>query len=125
MSKKENNSQKPNKPTYEDLGVSHQKEDVHDALENVDEGLFPGSFCKIIEDISGDKNYCSIMHADGAGTKSALAYMMYKETGNLDFFKGIVQDAIIMNVDDILCVGVDSESHLLLSNTIGRNKKLI
>ena len=108
---------------YEQLGVSHTKDDVHKALKGMDEGLFPGAFCKIVTDISGDPNYCSIFHADGAGTKSSLAYMMYKETGNLDYFKGIVQDSVIMNVDDVLCVGVDGDS--FLSDTIGRNKKLI
>lgn len=110
-------------PTYEDLGVSSQKEDVHSALKNIDRGLFPSAFCKIIEDIALDKNYCSILHADGAGTKSTLAYMMYRETNDLSFFKGIVQDSVIMNLDDIICVG--KPSSILLSNTIGRNKKII
>ena len=92
-------------PTYENLGVSSQKEDVHSALKNVDRGLFPSAFCKIIEDIALDKNYCSILHADGAGTKSTLAYMMYRETNDVSFFQGIVQDSVIMNLDDIICVG--------------------
>ena len=111
------------KPTYESLGVSSQKEDVHAALKNIDRGLFPAAFCKIIEDIALDKNYCSILHADGAGTKSTLAYMMYRETNDLSYFKGIVQDSVIMNLDDIICVG--KPTSILLSNTIGRNKKLI
>jgi len=110
-------------PTYEDLGVSSQKEDVHSALKNIDKGLFPGAFCKVIEDIALDKDHCSILHADGAGTKSTLAYMMYRETNDLSYFKGIVQDSVIMNLDDIICVG--KPTSILLSNTIGRNKKLI
>ncbi|UYP47712.1 Phosphoribosylformylglycinamidine cyclo-ligase [Candidatus Lokiarchaeum ossiferum] len=111
------------KPSYEALGVSSQKEDVHSALKNIDQGLYPDAFCKIIPDIALDPAYCSLVHADGAGTKSALAYMMYKETGNLKYFQGIVQDSVVMNVDDVLCVGANSQ--FLLSNTIGRNKKLI
>jgi len=111
------------KPTYESLGVSSQKEDVHAALKNIDRGLFPAAFCKIIEDIALDKNYCSILHADGAGTKSTLAYMMYRETNDVSYFKGIVQDSVIMNLDDIICVG--KPTSILLSNTIGRNKKII
>ncbi|MHA1473582.1 MAG: AIR synthase-related protein [Promethearchaeota archaeon] len=110
-------------PTYEDLGVSSQKEDVHSALKNIDKGLFPGAFCKVIEDIALDKDYCSILHADGAGTKSTLAYMMYRETNDVSYFKDIVQDSVIMNLDDIICVG--KPTSILLSNTIGRNKKLI
>jgi phosphoribosylformylglycinamidine cyclo-ligase len=110
-------------PTYENLGVSSQKEDVHSALKNIDRGLFPSAFCKIIEDIALDQNYCSILHADGAGTKSTLAYMMYRETNNVSYFKGIVQDSVIMNLDDIICVG--KPTSILLSNTIGRNKKII
>ncbi len=110
-------------PTYENLGVSSQKEDVHSALKNIDKGLFPGAFCKVIEDIALDKNYCSILHADGAGTKSTLAYMMYRETNDVSYFKGIVQDSVIMNLDDIMCVG--KPTAILLSNTIGRNKKII
>jgi phosphoribosylformylglycinamidine cyclo-ligase len=110
-------------PTYADLGVSHQKEEVHAALTGIDQGLFPNAFCKIIADIAGDPNYCSVMHADGAGTKSAVAYMMYKETGDLKYFKGIVQDSIIMNTDDVICVGATGP--FVLSNTVGRNKKII
>ncbi len=111
------------KPSYEALGVSSQKEDVHSALKDIDQGLFPHAFCKIIPDIAQDPAYCSLVHADGAGTKSALAYMMYKETGDLKYFEGIVQDSVVMNVDDVLCVGANSQ--FLLSNTIGRNKKII
>ena len=110
-------------PTYDSLGVSSQKEDVHSALKNIDRGLFPSAFCKIIEDIALDKNYCSILHADGAGTKSTLAYMMYRETNDVSYFKGIVQDSVIMNLDDIICAG--KPTSILLSNTIGRNKKII
>ncbi|MBN2154761.1 MAG: phosphoribosylformylglycinamidine cyclo-ligase [Candidatus Lokiarchaeota archaeon] len=108
---------------YEELGVSPSKEEVHKALENQEKGLYPGAFCKVLPDISGDTDYCSIFHSDSAGTKANLAYMMYKETGDLSFFKGIVQDAIIMNVDDVLCVGVSG--NVLISDTISRNKRLI
>lgn len=108
---------------YVQRGVSSDKEDVHLAIKNVDKGLFPKAFCKIVEDISGDPEYCSIMHADGAGTKSSLAYLYWKETGDLSVWKGIAQDAIIMNLDDLLCVG--STNNILVSSTIGRNKKLI
>jgi phosphoribosylformylglycinamidine cyclo-ligase len=108
---------------YEELGVSHSKEDVHRAIKDLDKGLFPNAFCTILPDINNDPQYCCVFHSDSAGTKSILAYMMYKETGNLDFFRGIVQDAIVMNVDDVLCVGVDGSS--LITNTIGRNKKII
>ena len=111
------------KPSYEALGVSHQKEDVHKAIKNAHQGLYPGAFCKIIDDIAKDPKYCSIIHADGAGTKSALAYMMYKETGDLSYFEGIVQDSVVMNTDDVICVG--ASDYFMLSNTIGRNKKLI
>ncbi|MCP4764511.1 MAG: phosphoribosylformylglycinamidine cyclo-ligase [archaeon] len=111
------------KGKYEELGVSHSKEDVHKAIKNMDKGIYPSAFCKILPDVSGDPEFCSIFHSDSAGTKSIIAYMMYKETGKLDYFKGIVQDAIVMNVDDVLCVGVDGNS--LISDTIGRNKKLI
>lgn len=111
------------KGKYESLGVSHEKEDVHKAIKDLDKGIYPGAFCKILPDISGDPNYCSVFHSDSAGTKSTLAYMMYKETGDINFFKGIVRDAIVMNVDDVLCVGVDGNA--LISDTIGRNKKLI
>ena len=108
---------------YAQRGVSADKEDVHSAIKNIDKGLFPKAFCKIVEDISGDSEYCTIMHADGAGTKSSLAYLYWKETGDVSVWKGIAQDAIIMNVDDLLCVG--STENILLSSTIGRNKNLI
>ncbi|MFA4046469.1 phosphoribosylformylglycinamidine cyclo-ligase [Prevotella sp. PCHR] len=105
-------------------GVSAAKEDVHNAIKNIDKGIFPQAFCKIIPDIlGGDPEYCNIMHADGAGTKSSLAYMYWKETGNLDIWKGIAQDAIVMNTDDLLCVG--AVDNILVSSTIGRNKMLI
>ena len=105
-------------------GVSASKEDVHAAIKNIDKGLFPKAFCKIIPDLlAGDPAYCNIMHADGAGTKSALAYLYWKETGDLSVWKGIAQDAIIMNVDDLLCVG--AIDNILLSSTIGRNKNLV
>lgn len=105
-------------------GVSASKEDVHNAIKNVDKGLFPGAFCKIVPDyLGGDDDYCIVMHADGAGTKSSLAYMYWKETGDLSVWKGIAQDALIMNVDDLLCVG--ATQNILLSSTIGRNKNLI
>jgi phosphoribosylformylglycinamidine cyclo-ligase len=105
-------------------GVSAGKEDVHNAIKNVDKGLFPQAFCKIVPDhLTGDDDYCLIMHADGAGTKSSLAYMYWKETGDLSVWKGIAQDALIMNVDDLLCVGAVDK--IMLSSTIGRNKNLI
>lgn len=105
-------------------GVSADKEDVHNAIKNVDKGLFPKAFCKIVEDHLGqDSDYCTVMHADGAGTKSSLAYLYWKETGDLSVWKGIAQDAIIMNTDDLLCVG--ATDNILLSSTIGRNKNLI
>lgn len=105
-------------------GVSAAKEDVHNAIKNIDKGIFPQAFCKIIPDIlGGDPDYCNIMHADGAGTKSSLAYMYWKETGNLDIWKGIAQDAIVMNTDDLLCVG--AVDNILVSSTIGRNKILV
>lgn len=105
-------------------GVSASKEDVHNAIKNIDKGLFPKAFCKIIPDILGnDPTYCNIMHADGAGTKSALAYMYWRETGDLSVWKGIAQDALIMNIDDLLCVG--ATDGILVSSTIGRNKMLI
>ena len=109
---------------YMQRGVSSSKEDVHNAIRNVDKGLYPRAFCKIIPDIlGGDEAYCNIMHADGAGTKSSLAYIYWKETGDLSVWKGIAQDALIMNIDDLLCVGaVDG---ILVSSTIGRNKHLI
>ncbi len=105
-------------------GVSASKEDVHAAIKNIDKGLFPQAFCKVIPDLlAGDPDYCNIMHADGAGTKSALAYLYWRETGDLSVWKGIAQDAIIMNVDDLLCVG--ATDNILLSSTIGRNKNLV
>ena len=109
---------------YAQRGVSAGKEDVHNAIKNIDKGLFPQAFCKIVPDyLTGDDDYCLIMHADGAGTKSSLAYMYWKETGDLSVWKGIAQDALIMNVDDLLCVG--AVDHIALSSTIGRNKHLI
>lgn len=109
---------------YNKRGVSASKEDVHEAIKNIDKGLFPMAFCKIIPDIlSGDDDFCTLMHADGAGTKSSLAYMYWKETGDLSVWKGIAQDAIIMNLDDLLCVG--ATENILLSSTIGRNKNRI
>ena len=109
---------------YNKRGVSASKEDVHNAIKNIDKGLFPGAFCKIIPDIlGGDPEYCNIMHADGAGTKSSLAYVYWRETGDLSVWKGIAQDALIMNIDDLLCVG--ATSGILVSSTIGRNKHLI
>jgi len=109
---------------YSQRGVSADKEDVHNAIKNIDKGLFPKAFCKIIPDyLTGNADYCLIMHADGAGTKSSLAYMYWKETGDLSVWKGIAQDALIMNVDDLLCVG--ATDNILLSSTIGRNKNLI
>ena len=105
-------------------GVSSSKEDVHAAISNLDKGLFPNAFCKVIPDIIGrDDNFCNVMHADGAGTKSSLAYMYWKETGDISVWKGIAQDAIVMNTDDLLCVGVTDD--ILISSTIGRNKNLI
>jgi phosphoribosylformylglycinamidine cyclo-ligase len=109
---------------YNLRGVSAGKEDVHNAIKNVDKGLFPQAFCKIVPDfLTGDKDYCIVMHADGAGTKSSLAYMYWKETGDISVWKGIAQDAIIMNLDDLLCVG--ATQNILLSSTIGRNKNNI
>ncbi len=109
---------------YAQRGVSAGKEDVHNAIKNVDKGLFPKAFCKIVPDyLTGNEDYCLIMHADGAGTKSSLAYTYWKETGDLSVWKGIAQDALIMNIDDLLCVG--SVDNIMLSSTIGRNKNLI
>ncbi len=109
---------------YNQRGVSASKEDVHAAIKNIDKGIFPQAFCKIIPDILGnDEAYCNIMHADGAGTKSSLAYTYWKETGDISVWKGIAQDAIIMNLDDLICVG--ATENILLSSTIGRNKNLI
>jgi len=109
---------------YSQRGVSASKEDVHNAIKHLDKGLFPRAFCKIVPDyLTGDQDYCLIMHADGAGTKSSLAYMYWKETGDLSVWKGIAQDALIMNIDDLLCVG--ATDNILLSSTIGRNKNRI
>ncbi len=109
---------------YDQRGVSASKEDVHAAIDKIDRGLYPGAFCKIIPDILGIKeDYCNIMHADGAGTKSSLAYIYWKETGDMTVWKGIAQDAIVMNLDDLLCVG--ATDNIILSSTIGRNKNLI
>ena len=113
-----------NSQRYNLRGVSASKEDVHNAIKNIDKGLFPKAFCKIVPDyLTNDDNYCLIMHADGAGTKSSLAYMYWKETGDISVWKGIAQDALIMNIDDLLCVG--ATDNILLSSTIGRNKNLI
>ena len=109
---------------YGKRGVSSSKEDVHAAIKNSGQGLFPDTFCKIIEDrLSGDPDYCLAMHADGAGTKSSLAYLYWKETGDLSVWKGIARDAIVMNLDDLACVG--ATGNILLSSTIGRNKRKI
>ena len=109
---------------YAQRGVSASKEDVHNAIKNIDKGLFPKAFCKIVPDyLTNDDNYCLIMHADGAGTKSSLAYLYWKETGDISVWKGIAQDALIMNIDDLLCVG--ATDNIMLSSTIGRNKNLI
>ncbi|MDX2469873.1 MAG: AIR synthase-related protein [SAR324 cluster bacterium] len=106
---------------YEARGVSSSKSEIHDAISDLDQGLFPGAFCKVLPDhITGDSDYCTLLHADGAGTKSSLAYIYWKETGDINIFKGIAQDSLIMNVDDMACVG--AVDNLLLSNTIGRNK---
>lgn len=113
-----------NTQRYDLRGVSASKEDVHNAIKNIDKGIFPKAFCKIIPDIlCGDADYCNIMHADGAGTKSSLAYAYWKETGDMSVWKGIAQDSLIMNLDDLLCVG--ATDNILLSSTIGRNKRLI
>jgi len=109
---------------YSQRGVSAAKEDVHNAIKNIDKGLFPKAFCKIVPDhLTGDSDYCLVMHADGAGTKSSLAYVYWKQTGDLSVWKGIAQDALIMNIDDLICVG--ATDHIMLSSTIGRNKNLI
>ena len=109
---------------YNLRGVSASKEDVHQAIKNIDKGLFPKAFCKVVPDyLSNDDNYCIVMHADGAGTKSSLAYMYWKETGDISVWKGIAQDALVMNIDDLICVGVTN--NIILSSTIGRNKNLI
>ena len=113
-----------NSQRYNLRGVSASKEDVHNAIKNIDKGLFPKAFCKIVPDyLTNDDNYCLIMHADGAGTKSSLAYVYWKETGDISVWKGIAQDALIMNIDDLLCVG--ATDNIMLSSTIGRNKNLI
>ncbi|HEX3008948.1 MAG TPA: AIR synthase related protein, partial [Bacteroidales bacterium] len=109
---------------YNQRGVSASKGDVHAAIKDIDKGIFPKAFCKVIPDIlTGDPEYCLVMHADGAGTKSSLAYIYWKETGDLSVWKGIAQDALIMNVDDLLCVG--ATNNIVVSSTIGRNKLLI
>ncbi len=109
---------------YDQRGVSASKEDVHAAIKNLDKGIFPGAFCKIVPDyLGGDSEWCNIMHADGAGTKSSLAYAYWRQTGDLSVWKGIAQDALIMNIDDLLCVG--ATDNILLSSTIGRNKRLV
>ncbi|MBD0850915.1 AIR synthase related protein [Maribacter arenosus] len=113
-----------NSERYKQRGVSASKEDVHNAIKNIDKGLFPKAFCKIVPDyLTDDEAYCLVMHADGAGTKSSLAYMYWKETGDISVWKGIAQDALIMNIDDLICVG--ATDNILLSSTIGRNKNLI
>ena len=113
-----------NDQRYNLRGVSASKEDVHDAIKNIDKGIFPKAFCKIVPDIlGGDPDFCNIMHADGAGTKSSLAYVYWRETGDISVWKGIAQDALIMNIDDLLCVG--ATDNILLSSTIGRNKNRI
>ena len=109
---------------YSQRGVSAEKEDIHNAIKNLDKGLYPNAFCKIIPDIlGGDPEYCNIMHADGAGTKSSLAYLYWKETGDMSVWEGVAQDAVVMNTDDLICVG--ATDNMLLSSTIGRNKNLI
>ncbi|GGW27392.1 AIR synthase related protein [Arenibacter certesii] len=113
-----------NSKRYSQRGVSASKEDVHNAIKNIDKGLFPQAFCKIVPDyLTNDEDHCLVMHADGAGTKSSLAYMYWKETGDLSVWKGIAQDALIMNIDDLICVG--ATDNIMLSSTIGRNKNLI
>ena len=112
-----------NNNLYKKLGVSSKKEDVHNALKSIDKGLFPGAFCKIIEDINDREDFCSVFHADGAGTKASLAYMYYKETDDISIFRGVVRDAVIMNIDDILCVG--ATGNMFLSNNLGRNKTFV
>jgi len=111
------------KDIYSQLGVSSKKEDVHKAIQSLDKGLFPGAFCKIVQDVGRRDDYCSIFHSDGAGTKASLAYMYYKETDKISVFRGIVRDAIVMNIDDMLCVG--ATGNFFISNNIGRNRRLI
>ena len=109
---------------YSKRGVSSSKEDVHKAINGIDKGLYPGAFCKIVPDLlGGEPDFCNIMHADGAGTKSSLAYVYWRETGDMSVWKGIAQDAVVMNTDDLLCVG--AVNNILVSTTIGRNKRLI
>jgi phosphoribosylformylglycinamidine cyclo-ligase len=120
---KNNNSNNDKDKLYSKLGVSSSKEDVHKAIKNVERGIFPGAFCKIVSDMHDRDDYCSVFHADGAGTKASLAYMYYKDTSDISVFKGIVKDAVAMNIDDILCVGATGP--IFLSNAIGRNSKLI
>ena len=112
-----------NNDLYRKLGVSSKKEDVHDAIKSIDKGIFPGAFCKIIENLDNRDDYCSVFHADGAGTKASLAYMYYRETGDLSVFKGIVRDAMVMNLDDFLCIG--ATGNIFFSNNLGRNSQLI
>jgi phosphoribosylformylglycinamidine cyclo-ligase len=113
-----------NSGNYDKRGVSASKEDVHNAIKNIDKGIFPKAFCKVVPDyLGGNPLFCNIMHADGAGTKSSLAYLYWKETGDLSVWKGVAQDAIVMNLDDLLCVGITD--NIILSSTIGRNKRLI
>lgn len=112
-----------NNDLYRKLGVSSKKEDVHDAIKSIDKGIFPGAFCKIVEDIDNRDDYCSVFHADGAGTKASLAYMYYRETGDISVFKGIVRDAMVMNLDDFLCIG--ATGNIFFSNNLGRNSQLI
>ena len=109
--------------SYLSRGVSPTKDEVKAAVKNQSKGAFPGAFCKLIDDIAGDPDYCTAIHADGAGTKSSVAYLMYKETGSYDWFKGLAQDSLVMNTDDLACVGLTS--NLMLSNTIGRNAHLV
>ena len=111
------------KDIYSQLGVSYKKEDVHKAVQSIDKGLFPGAFCKIVQDVGMRDDYCSIFHSDGAGTKASLAYMYYKETDKISVFRGIVRDALVMNIDDMLCVG--ATGNFYISNNIGRNKRFI
>ena len=112
-----------NNDLYRKLGVSSKKEDVHDAIKSIDKGIFPGAFCKIIENLDNRDDYCSVFHADGAGTKASLAYMYYRETGDLSVFKGIVRDAMVMNLDDFLCIG--ATGNIFFSNNLGRNSQII
>ena len=112
-----------NNDLYRKLGVSSKKEDVHDAIKSIDKGIFPGAFCKIVEALDNRDDYCSVFHADGAGTKASLAYMYYRETGDISVFKGIVRDAMVMNLDDFLCIG--ATGNIFFSNNLGRNSQLI